>query len=62
MKYWVMMCIAVGLTLGDECIGWICLLLAVVPPLLRFAFRWSAMMHRENARYTGGIDSEGFYY
>ena len=61
MKYWPITCLAVGFVLGDEVIAWICLLLAAVPPVLRLAMALSREYEKEDSKYRGYIDEDGFY-
>ncbi len=61
MKYWIFMCLAVGVVLNDECIGWLCLLLAVIPPFFSFCSQLGKVIEKENRRIGPCIDEEGFY-
>ena len=67
MKYWVLMCLGVGIVLNNEVIGWICLLLATIPPFLRLMYAYAKIVANENRvlapnEWESGIDEEGFYY
>jgi len=61
MKHWTTMCLFVGFVLNDEVIGWICLLLAVVPLVFSILYRYAKIIDRETRRIGPCIDEEGFY-
>lgn len=60
MPYWSVMCLAVGTVLNDEAIGWVCLLLAVLPWFGKLAFAYAKLIAKENSRIAE-IDEDGFY-
>lgn len=67
MKCWCLMCLLVGIVLNDEVLGWICLVLAAVPPFLSLMAKYAELIANENRKlspseFESGIDDDGFYY